>query len=38
MEYYNRNEKIIGQICWNNGEKDVETWNRMIGNFLGTQP
>ena len=27
--YYNRNnERIIGQICWNNRENYVEIWNR----------
>ena len=34
---YNRNnERIIGQICWNNRENDVEIWNRIIGKFFGT--
>ena len=30
--YYNRNnERIIGQISWNNRENDEEIWNRIIG-------
>ena len=30
------NERIIGKICWNNRENDIEIWNRMIGKVLGT--
>ena len=31
-----RNERIIGQIGWNNRENNVEIWNRIIGKFFGT--
>ena len=28
------NERIIGQICWNNRENDVEIWNKIFSKFF----
>ena len=25
----------MGQICWNNGENDVEIWNKIVDKFFG---